>query len=961
MAVAGLVTTPFHLRMIAEDLSLRRSWRDAGKLNKTLGSATIDLNPHQVEAAVFAFKSPLSRGAILADEVGLGKTIEAGLVIAQLVSEGKRRVLILTPATIREQWRNEMEDRFGLAATIMDGPLYTQVHREGIPNPYDDDRRPIIISSIPFAYNRADDIQKAPWDLVVIDEAHYLRNVWRSDNKMARRLHRALRGHPKLLVTATPLQNDLMELYGLVSFIDDRLLGTPYSFRALFALDEKGRDPTRQELLRERLSTVVIRTLRRQVREYVQFTERHSWSQDFTPYPAETALYDRVSEYLRRPALAAIGRGQRPLMIMIYRKLLASSSFAIAGTLQSLIHTLQERLKGTEAPPYPGAHDYHGFAEDAEAARAGPEEEAAAGRFTRAEIREEIAELRACLDMALRIRRNAKGEALKVALARAFEEAERRDWPRKAVIFTESRRTQSYLHRLLEKAGYTGRITLFHGSSGNAIERRALVREFEERTSIFLATRAGAEGLNLQFCNFVINYDLPWNPQRIEQRIGRCHRYGQKLDVMVINFLNRSNAADQRLLELLEHKLQLFEGLFGQSDEVLGALSDGLDFERRICDIYQSCRTEDEINRAFDQLQQELEETIRSRLRETRRLLLEHFDDEVRLRLRAQGREIHVQMSEQERMIKTLVLGYLGPERWVALDEPEIYHLRIPRELKDSDGMNPIVRADPAGIRATFARADSGTRSAASPAQSAVLHLHAGHPLVEAIATKLRQEETPLLHNVRLEYTEGGHRITSMVPLLGRRGFWLVYRLTLEGLDVEDRLIHVVLIQREDGFSPLAQEIVRHLPTITASPAEMSEPPLSPRVREIADGELARVSAEAARSAELENEEFFDRELDKLDRYTEESLLEGQERLNRLRGEWDEAKKRKDRAPLGERRALRSEIQRLEREYVNQMRRLDGTAVQNLREKAARQKRLEERLPVRVTHRLVAVARWEMR
>ena len=163
------------------------------------------------------------------------------------------------------------------------------------------------------------------------------------------------------------------------------------------------------------------------------------------------------------------------------------------------------------------------------------------------------------------------------------------------MIFTESRRTQEYLAELLAAHGWAGRISLLSGDAGTPEERAALVDEFRDRTQILLSTEAGAEGLNLQFCNLVVNYDLPWNPQRIEQRIGRCHRYGQQRDVLVLNFLNRQNAADARLYELLERKLHLFDGVFGASDEILGALESGIDFEKRVLDIYQSCRSTEEI------------------------------------------------------------------------------------------------------------------------------------------------------------------------------------------------------------------------------------------------------------------------------------------------------------------------------------------------------------------------------
>ncbi len=255
------------------------------------------------------------------------------------------------------------------------------------------------------------------------------------------------------------------------------------------------------------------------------------------------------------------------------------------------------------------------------------------------------------------------------AKAREFGAAE------KAIIFTESRRTQSYILRVLADVRLRTPLSLFNGSnnddrsraiyqewlvrhtgsdritgSRSADMRSALVDYFREQGKIMIATEAGAEAINLQFCAMIVNYDLPWNPQRIEQRIGRCHRYGQKHDVVVVNFLNRKNEADQRVYRLLSEKFQLFEGVFGASDEVLGAIESGVDFEKRIADIYQQCRQPADIQMAFDDLQRELSSEISEAMTTARRKLLENFDDEVRekLRLRSAHASQHLNHFEQQ-------------------------------------------------------------------------------------------------------------------------------------------------------------------------------------------------------------------------------------------------------------------------------------------------------------------------
>lgn len=308
------MTTEYHAKLYAHELSRRHSVADAGKLAAALLDAQVDLNPHQVEAALFAFKSPLSRGAILADEVGLGKTIEAGLVLAQKWTEGRRRILIITPANLRKQWSQELEEKFFLPTMILEAKNYNKLAKGGMRRPFE--QKSLVICSFQFAARWADSLMVIPWDLVVIDEAHRLRNVYRPDNRIGRALKTALGNAPKILLTATPLQNSLMELYGLVSLIDDYAFGDAKSFRSQYARitgDEQFDE------LKERLKPVCHRTLRRQVLEYIRYTNRIPITQEFVPSEREQALYDMVSEYLRRPSLQALPSSQRTLMTLIMR------------------------------------------------------------------------------------------------------------------------------------------------------------------------------------------------------------------------------------------------------------------------------------------------------------------------------------------------------------------------------------------------------------------------------------------------------------------------------------------------------------------------------------------------------------------------------------------------------------------------------------------------------------------
>ncbi|MCY7327750.1 MAG: DEAD/DEAH box helicase, partial [Saprospiraceae bacterium] len=463
-----------------------------------------------------------------------------------------------------------------------------------------------------------------------IDEAHRLRNVYKTGNKIARSIKESLEDAPKILLTATPLQNSLLELYGLVSIIDDYAFGDLKSFRAQYSKIGTTPDEGMFRELKERLKPVCKRTLRRQVLEYIKYTNRIALVEEFYPTPEEQRLYDLVSEYLQRDTLYALPSSQRQLMTLILRRLLASSTFAISKTLGGLVKKLENMVaKHHKADDFEAivAEDFETYDELKEEWNA-EEEDSEEVVFTPADIERIKSEMEALQEferLAISIDKNSKGEKLFTALENGFRELERLGAPRKAMIFTESTRTQEYIRANLEARGYAGKVVLFNGSntdkksreiynawteqhqntdrisgSRTADMRAALVDYFRDEATIMIATEAAAEGINLQFCSLLINYDLPWNPQRIEQRIGRCHRYGQKFDVVVVNFLNKANAADQRVYALLRDKFSLFNGVFGASDEVLGSIENGIDFEKRIAKIYQDCRTIEQIEIAFN-------------------------------------------------------------------------------------------------------------------------------------------------------------------------------------------------------------------------------------------------------------------------------------------------------------------------------------------------------------------------
>jgi len=630
---------------------LTQSGKIENQVSRAMASARVDMNPHQIDAACFALKSPLEQGVLLADEVGLGKTIEASLVMAQKWAEGKRNILLVVPASLRKQWSQELKDKFELPSIIIDGKVAASLKKEGKTNPFDQYEQ-IIICSYEYAARQRDYVRLVGWHLVVFDEAHKLRNLYQTNgSKRAKALVEATElAESRVLLSATPIQNNLMELYGLSQVIDPHFFGDEKSFRALYV--NRQRDQKSLEDLKRRIQPLCHRTLRRQVQEEggINFTNRYSITQDFTPLPEEWALYQKLSHYLQRPDNEAINPRARHLVSMGLRKILASSSFAVADTLKGMIERLEKQQRLDEEA-LSDIEEVDDWAESEDEEFSGRDEPTAPSD----KLSQEIAQLTAFRDLAQSITGNAKGLALLTVLEKALTMTERLGGQRKAVVFTESCRTQQYLHELLESSGYAGRTVLLNGSnnderskaiyqewleehkgssrisgSKSADMKAALVDRFRsDKADILISTEAGGEGINLQFCSVLVNYDLPWNPQKVEQRIGRVHRYGQKNDVVVVNFVNRKNPADRRVFQLLDEKLKLFEGVFGASDEVLGAIEGSIDIERRIYEIYQKCRTDQEIEYEFDQLQNALEETLAVREMAAREALLNNFDRDV--------------------------------------------------------------------------------------------------------------------------------------------------------------------------------------------------------------------------------------------------------------------------------------------------------------------------------------------
>lgn len=912
--------TNYHAKYYAHELTAKHSSSSVDRISRSLFDASVDLNPHQIEASLFALRSPLSKGVVLADEVGLGKTIEAALVLCQLWAERKRNLLIICPASLRKQWATELQEKFNLPTQILDTTTFKKFQKQGVYNPLLSGK--ITIVSYHFPLRLEESFIAVPWDLVVIDEAHKLRNAHRQSNKIGQTLKRIFEGRNKLLLTATPLQNSLIELYGLSTLIDEHLFGDDKSFRKQFMSGDSSMPE-----LRERLSHFVKRTLRRNVLEYIRYTERKAITVPFMPTDKEQGLYEAISEFLANENTFALPKRHRHLTALIIRKLLASSSHAIVNTME----TIKQRLICLKDDlPQDDEEFLDNLIEDDDLETDYLEEESAdedqldlleqpEQEKTKEKIEAEIALIDTLIEKAKGIGDDTKASALLKALDIGFRRmAEMVDpktgepAPRKAIIFTESRRTQEYLSVFLQANGYLGKIVSFSGtnsgqeandiykkwvsehqgsdkiSGSSQVDRRtALIDHFKNHAEILIATEAAAEGVNLQFCALILNYDLPWNPQRIEQRIGRCHRYGQKFDVVVINFLNERNQADQRVLELLSEKFNLFNGVFGASDEVLGRIESGIDFEKRISEIYDTCRSPDAIEKAFADLQKELEEHINQKIKDTQQILIENFDEDIHDLLKIKLDQAEERLDKVGRWFWRLTKHILEGR---AAFEDEKYAFQLDQQIAPSVpvGKYQLVKK----------------HGAASIENAHTYRLT--HPLGEFVLQKGTDCHTPAAEVI---FSYSGHptKISAVEQIKGKSG-WLNLRLvSVEALQSEEYLVFTAIT--DDGQS-LDKETCEKLFGCESSAVPK---PINDNTPETLLANAKRhVDAQISEIVETNNR-FFQEEREKLEKWAEDKVFAAEQALsdtkNRLR-----SLKRESRlaASIEDQQRIQTEIRELE-------------------------------------------------
>jgi len=575
-------------------------------------------------------------------------------------------------------------------------------------------------------------------------------------------------------------------------------------------------------------------------------------------------------------------------------------------------------------------------------------------------LNDEINELDLFIRWANSIGVDTKTKSLLSALEIGFSKLEEMGAARKALIFTESRRTQDYLKRFLETNGYAGKIVVFNGTNsgaeiqkiyGNWVEknqetgrisksrsidiRTALVEYFRDDASIMIATEAAAEGVNLQFCSLVVNYDLPWNPQRIEQRIGRCHRYGQKFDVVVINFLNERNEADQRVYELLNEKFHLFHGLFGASDEVLGALESGVDFEMRVLEIYQKYRSSEEIEKGFQLLRSEMDESIQTRLAESRKILLEHFDEDVRARLRVQLDSAREQLDLMGKYFWTLTKFILDGAAEFD-DEKLAFQIHHPPHENIKKGRYHLITKDKASIPSEYL-------------------YRLSHPLGEYVLERGRNAACAPAEVV-FDYSNHPAKISVVEALKGKSGWLILERLIIDSFDWEEHLLFSAL--DEEG-RPLGQEVCEklfHCSGIVRHDVVFSESPNN-RLKDDAE---RHIQSTISRSLELNNRHFRE-QCERLDKWADDKVKSLEKELYDIK-ERIKALNRQARmaASTEEQHGIQEQIQKLEREKRRQRQNIFNQEDEIMEKRDALIDQLEKRMKQRCHTETLFTIRWKV-
>ena len=507
-------------------------------------SSDIQIYPFQIAAASFALRSPYQKGAVLCDEAGMGKSHEAMLVINQKWLEGCSRILLVIPnVDLLQQW-TEMLERFYTVPYVVltNRDQWRQNTSPDTPNAFIQDA--LVITTYDFAADNEDAAKVVNWDLAVFEEANALTGVYQEGNKQAKALKRIAGESFKLLLTGTPIEKNIMDLYGLIWFIDETLLPGEKEFLARYL-----RRPENYPELSSQVSRYCFRTLRSQAKRYAKVPERVLMTVEYTPSSQERKLYELLNAYINYREKKAFPEMDSYDLALRLLGLLGSSTAAILQTIKGVIKRL-EQMENTQ---------------------------------------EELAQWQEIQAVAESITQDAKATELLTVLKQGFALMKKVSAKRKAVIFTESVETQKMLQRLLSQE-YT---TLsYNGSTDYSV-----IRRFKEEGEVLISTDNGAKGFNLEDSAFVVHYDLLYNTLKMEQRIDRCHRLGQQCDVLSVAFIDKNNFADVRKLELVNKRMLVTNGVFGITDDVLGGFTD--DVKGAFSVIAQRLRSKAQVERDF--------------------------------------------------------------------------------------------------------------------------------------------------------------------------------------------------------------------------------------------------------------------------------------------------------------------------------------------------------------------------
>ena len=563
--------TPFHAYYKAR---LLEQLPEAEQFLPVFASSDIEIYPFQIAAASFALRSPYQKGAVLCDEAGMGKSHEAMLVINQKWLEGYSRILLVIPnADLLHQWTEMLELFYTVPYVVLTNrDQWRQNTSEDNSNAFIQDA--IVITTYDFAADNEEAAKVVNWDLTVFEEANALSPVYQEDNKQAKALKRIAGDSFKLLLTGTPIEKNIMDLYGLIWFIDKTLLPGEKEFLARYL-----RRPENYPELSERVSRYCFRTLRSQAKHYAKVTERVLLTVEYTPGKAERQLYDLLYAYINQPEKRAFPEMNQYDLALRLLGLLGSSTAAILQTIKGIV----KRLQGLE------------------------------------NAADELSQWQEIQTAAESIPQDAKAGELLTVLKQGFSLMKKTGAKQKAVIFTESVETQKMLQNLLSDRYRT---LAYNGSADYSV-----IRQFKEDGEVLISTDNGAKGFNLEEAAFIIHYDLPYNTLKLEQRIDRCHRLGQENDVLSVAFIDKNNFADVRKLELVNKRMLVTDGVFGITDDVLGGFTD--DVKAAFPVIAQRLRPRAQIEQAYRQTLSTHEEDNRQTVSAAEDILFTTFTKEL--------------------------------------------------------------------------------------------------------------------------------------------------------------------------------------------------------------------------------------------------------------------------------------------------------------------------------------------